>query len=153
MQAKVVKLLNGAKIRYVYYTNYLDYEYNKYNVESVEQLQRSWELYKKNKHHEKRYTNINIRMQQIEEEVLSLLKSKDIYVDYFEDIKRWSRIEERRNVLNSIQKEKNIVEAKLDYLDKYQEEIWAQLEELKEKDETEDKIIEKVISERLEELS
>lgn len=153
MQAKVVKLLNGAKIRYVYYTNYLDYEYNKYNVESVEQLQRSWELYKKNKHHEKRYNNINIRMQQIEEEVLSLLKSKDIYVDYFEDIKRWSRIEERRNVLNSIQKEKNIVEAKLDYLDKYQEEIWAQLEELKEKDETEDKIIEKVISERLEELS
>lgn len=74
MQAKVVKLLNGAKIRYVYYTNYLDYEYNKYNVESVEQLQRSWELYKKNKHHEKRYNNINIRMQQIEEEVLSLLK-------------------------------------------------------------------------------
>ena len=53
MQARAVKLLNKAKIRYVYYTNFLEYEYNKFNVDSFEQLERNWELYKKNKHHEK----------------------------------------------------------------------------------------------------
>ena len=151
MQAKVVKLLNGAKIRYVYYTNFLDYEYNKYNVDSTEQLQRSWELYMKNKHHEKRYNNINIRMNQIEEEVMGILKDRGINVNYFEDIKHWSRIEERKNVLDNIQKEKSILESKLNYLDQYQEEIWAQLEELKENDETEDKTIEKIINRYLEE--
>ncbi|HHY99853.1 MAG TPA: DUF2207 domain-containing protein, partial [Tissierellia bacterium] len=34
MQARAVKLLNKAKIRYVYYTNFLEYEYKKFNVDS-----------------------------------------------------------------------------------------------------------------------
>ena len=105
MQAKVVKLLNGAKIRYVYYTNFLDYEYNKYNVDSTEQLQRSWELYMKNKHHEKRYNNINIRMNQIEEDVMGVFNVRGINVNYFEEIKDWSRIEERE-CARCIQKKK-----------------------------------------------
>ena len=90
-------------------------------------------------------------MNQIEEEVMGILKDRGINVNYFEDIKHWSRIEERKNVLDNIQKEKSILESKLNYLDQYQEEIWAQLEELKENDETEDKTIEKIINRYLEE--
>ncbi|MBZ4667973.1 MAG: hypothetical protein PWP07_1098 [Epulopiscium sp.] len=152
MQARAVKLLNKAKIRYVYYTNFLEYEYKKFNVDSLEQLERNWELYKKNKHHEKRYRSINSTMSKIEDEVLSILENRGIYVRYFDDIKQWSTVEERRKILAELEQEREALESKLDFLDTYQEDIWNQLNELKERDQTEDKIIEKIIQNYLEDM-
>lgn len=145
MQSRAVKLLNKAKIRYVYYTNFLEYEYKKFNVDSSEQLERNWELYNKNKHHEVRYRSINSTMSRIEDEVLSILEKRGIHVNFFDDIKQWSSVEERRKILIDLQQEKEALESKLDFLDTYQEDIWNQLNELKERDYTEDKIIEKII--------
>lgn len=150
MQARVIKLLNKAKIRYVYYTNFLEYEYKKFNVDSLEQLERNWELYKKNKHHEKRYRGINSTMSRIEDEVLIILENREIHLDFFDEISQWSEIEERRKVLTNVKKEKDGLESKLGFLDTYQEDIWNQLTELKESDITEDKIIEKIIQNYLE---
>ncbi|NLK97190.1 MAG: DUF2207 domain-containing protein [Epulopiscium sp.] len=152
MQARAVKLLNKAKIRYVYYTNFLEYEYKKFNVDSLEQLERNWELYKKNKHHEKRYRSINSTMSRIEDEVLDILENRGIHVNYFDDIKQWSSVEERKKILMALQQEKEALESKLDFLDTYQEDIWTQLNELKERDQTENKIIEKIIQNYLEDM-
>lgn len=152
MQARAIKLLNKAKIRYVYYTNFLEYEYNKFHIESLEQLERNWELYKKNKHHEKRYRNINSTMSRIEDEVLSILDSRGIHLDFFDDINQWSKVEERKKILLKVQQERSTLESKLDFFDTYQEDIWSQLNELKEQDKTEDKIIERIIQNFLEDI-
>ncbi|WP_144428543.1 hypothetical protein [Defluviitalea phaphyphila] len=152
MQSRAIKLLNKAKIRYVYYTSFLEYEYKKFKVDSVEQLERSWELYNKNKHHEKRYRNINSTMSKIEEKVMEILEKRGIHIDFFDDINRWNKIEERRKILMDIRKEKKEIEEKLDLLDTYQEDIWKQLTELKEQDKTQDKIIEKIIQNYLESI-
>ncbi|NLK21587.1 MAG: hypothetical protein GX308_05795 [Epulopiscium sp.] len=152
MQARAIKLLNKAKIRYVYYTNFLEYEYGKFNVDSAEQLERNWELYKKNKHNEKRFKSINSTMTRIEDEVLGILKKRKIYVEYFEDVKKWSKIEERRKALEDIQNERVSLESQLALLDTYQEDIWLQLNELKDNDDTEDKVVGKIIENYLEEI-
>ena len=47
-------------------------------------------------------------MSKIEDEVLDILENPGIHVNYFDDIKQWSSVEERKKILMDIQQEKRL---------------------------------------------
>ena len=90
LQQKAAKYLNKAKIRYFNERQYLDFQYQKLGVDSVAKLEMYYNRYLKNKNNERAYLQMNHTLNEIEEDMLFILKNKGIQIDYTDNLVDWA---------------------------------------------------------------
>lgn len=134
LQQKAVKYLNKAKIRLFNQVQYLEFQYRKLGVDSVAKLELYYNRYLKNKNNERIYLQMNETLNDIEEDMLSILREKGIEIDYINDLTEWLVTPKKLNEMKQMKEEYTKTIEQIKGLRAYEEEIWKEIYALGEND-------------------
>ena len=153
-QQKCVEFINKKNVVYAYHLNFLRFVYKKYNVRNSDKLKKNLNDYSDYKTITKRYDAIKNAMYQTERQIEDFLRLRSI-ANSFITIEKFARtvdLEDKRKIYNDYAKEKIRMEKLLEGFDKLLEGIWGELTLLSELDKTQDKIVERIINQYIEEI-
>lgn len=153
-QMRAVNLLNKKLANYSWYRSFLDYEYKKYNVKSAAMLRTNLKDFSRYKYVTSRYDKIRSIMyetQKLLEDFLREKKIKDVNAS-IESFAKTIDIDDKVEYARRISEKKELLDAKINELDKKHEKIWDELISLNLNDDTQNKVIEKLIKVYLEEV-
>lgn len=154
-QIKAVGLINKKTVVYSYYRNFLNYEYKKFNVKSSSGLRVNLKEYGNYKHITSRYDSIRNIMFETQKLLENFLRDKNIK-DINASIESFAKtidIDDKIVYAKEVAAKKQRLDNKIAELDEKHEKIWDELISLNLKDETQDKIIERIIKAYLDEAN
>lgn len=127
LQQKAVKYLNKAKIRLFNQVQYLEFQYHKLGIDSVAKLELYYNRYLKNKNNERLYLQMNESLNDIEEDMLKILRGKGIQIDYINNLSQWHLTPKKLNELQQLKEERAKTAQQMQDLKTYEEEIWKEI--------------------------
>lgn len=154
-QSKAVEILNKKNVVFAYYTNFLKYEYNKYKVKNSEMLVNHLKEFDHYKYVTSRYDAIRNIMYQTQENLEKFIKEKNI-IDLNASIERFAKtldVDDKMDYARRLTAAIQDAEENLKVLDDEHAKIWDRLTELKLNDNTDESLIETIISAYLSEVS
>lgn len=131
LQQKAAKYLNKAKIRYFNERQYLDFQYQKLGVDSVAKLEMYYNRYMKNKNNEKTYLQMNRTLNEIEEDMLFILKNKGIQIDYTDNLVDWALNPRKLGEAKILEAELQKTKDQMAGFDTYHKQLLEEVEALK----------------------
>lgn len=145
-QVKEIGMTNKIKIKYVNVCNLLDFKYKKYNIKSLTQLKVEWGKYQDALNKKSEYDKLFHEFFDIEEHLEKLLKYKNItFDDDIDMIEGLNDLSEKMKIKDESLSKKVKLEKELHNIEVEQGKIAGQLKELENKDETEQKVVKKLI--------
>ncbi len=146
-QQKCVELLNKKNVVCAYYTNFLRFEYKKYKVRNTQMLQSDLKEFKSYKHVASRLDAIRKIMYETEKQIEKFLREKKITFSKYtiEQFAKTVNVSDKIEYSQELARDKAVLDANLLELDEKHAGIWELLEELSDKDTTEDKVISQMI--------
>ena len=144
LQQKAVRFLNKSKIRFFNQTQYLEFQYQKLGVDSVAKLELYYNRYLKNKNNEKIYLQMNDKLTDIEEEILSILHQKDILLEDIGDLADWILKPKRLNDMKMLEEDRQKTQEQLLALETYEKELWSEIYGVSEDEEMKKHVEEKL---------
>ncbi|QUI21948.1 hypothetical protein HZI73_06370 [Vallitalea pronyensis] len=147
LRQRAVELLNKIKVKYVHHEQFLAYAYKKYKVKSGDMLEERYHHYHQNQQDKHHIHHISRNIISAEEDIGKLLSKHQVEVDdpFFDDIQyhvsKTKRHAYKQEIENNIKTLRNT-------MDEYDKEILLitkLLEDVKEKDDSNDKAISKMI--------
>ena len=135
LQQKAVRYLNKSKIRYFNQTRYLNFQYEKLGVDSTAKLEMYYNRYIKNRDNEKKYLQLNQLLEEIEEDMMAVIKNKNIHVDYMENLADWALAPKKINAVKFLKADRQKTEDQLQALNMYEETLWKEIFAMRENEE------------------
>lgn len=127
LQQKAVRYLNQSTVRLYNQTKYLEYMYRKLGVDSTSKLEVYYASYLKNKNNERAYLRINEKINDIEEDILTILHKRDILRKDIGNITDWilspTLLDEIKKLHDEKKKTEEQLNALIDYEGKLKKEI------------------------------
>ncbi len=153
IQSKITLLINKKKAVYAYYTSFLDVEYDKYNAKNSKDLKYNLDEYKQYEKIAQRKDTASRAYQETLIEIENFIKEKGIpcntSIDVFvKNVSVEDRIKQRKKLIESKKESENLLED----LDTKHKAYWNLIVELSEKDETNNKVIKRLIEKYYEEV-
>lgn len=154
LQIRAVELLNRKKVLYVHYTSFLNYEYKKYRVKSAFQLREIWKEFDYYKHVTSRYSNVRNIAYAIEDELHIFLKKHGLQHSKASvaDITKLLNFEHNRKEYLRFARQLEVVEGRLAKYEDDQQAVWDELSILKQRDATQEKVVERMIDKYFEDV-
>lgn len=151
LQKRAVELLNKIKIKFVNNERFLSYQYRKYKVNNSEMLQYKWDAYQQNIRDKSNYRVVTKHIITIEDEIETLINKTNIEESsiIFENIEKLQTQLERNKYMNDIDQQKKMIKIKLETCNNEIKSISSIIVDIKEKDETTDQVLVKLIDDYL----
>jgi len=152
-QLRAVELLNKKNVVYAYYTNFLRFTYNKYKVRSATMLENNLEEFGNYKFLVERIDNLRRTMYETESEIERFVREKKLtgLRSTIQDFADTVKLDDKKRYYEELSKGKEAVEKELANLDMRHEEIWDTLMVLNDRDNSTNKLVDKIIQTYLDE--
>ena len=107
-------------------------------------LELYYNRYLKNKNNEKIYLQMNDKLTDIEEEILSILHQKDILLEDIGDLADWILKPKRLNDMKMLEEDRQKTQEQLLALETYEKELWSEIYGVSEDEEMKKHVEEKL---------
>jgi hypothetical protein len=154
-QHRAISLLNKKNVVFAYYTNYLRFSYKKYKIKNSRTLENNLNDFESYKYLVNRIDTVRSLMYETEEAIERFLREKKLtgVKATIESFAKTINLEDKRRYFMEVDSDKQRAEKDLNELDARHEEIWDTLTQLRDTDNSKEKIVETIIATYLTEAS